>query len=75
MYVITGATGNTGKPVAEALLREGKKVVVVGRDAEKLKGLVEKGATAAVGSLEDSNFLAKTFIGATAVYDVYKRQP
>jgi uncharacterized protein YbjT (DUF2867 family) len=32
MYVITGATGNTGSLVAEKLLAEGQKVRVVGRD-------------------------------------------
>lgn len=32
MYVITGATGNTGSVVAERLLAEGEKVRVVGRD-------------------------------------------
>ena len=37
MYVITGATGNTGKVVAERLLAEGRKVRVVGRNAEKLQ--------------------------------------
>ena len=33
MIVITGATGNTGKPAAEALLAKGEKVRVIGRDA------------------------------------------
>ena len=33
MYVITGATGNTGSVVAEKLLAKGEKVRVIGRDA------------------------------------------
>ena len=68
MYVITGATGNTGHEVAEALLKAGKPVTVIGRSAERLQSLVNQGAIAAVGSLEDPAFLARTFAGATAVY-------
>lgn len=68
MYVITGATGNTGKIIAEKLLAEGKAVTVVGRDENKLAPFVAKGAKAAVGELEDTAFLSQTFEGATAVY-------
>ena len=70
MYIITGATGNTGKEITEALLKAGKAVTVVGRSAERLQPLVAKGAVAAVGDLEDTAFLTKTFAGATAVYAV-----
>jgi uncharacterized protein YbjT (DUF2867 family) len=70
MYVITGATGNTGKEITEALLEAGKSVTVIGRNAERLKPFVAKGAIAAVGDLEDTAFLTKTFAGATAVYAV-----
>lgn len=34
MYVISGATGNTGKRIAETLLAAGKQVTVISRDAE-----------------------------------------
>lgn len=68
MYVITGATGHTGSKIAEALLAAGKPVTVVGRHADKLQAFVEKGAKAAVGDLEDADFLSQTFSGATAVY-------
>ena len=68
MYVITGATGNTGKRIAEHLLTAGKPVTVISRRAEHLSDLVAKGAKAAIGSLEDTAFLAETFKGATAVY-------
>lgn len=68
MYIITGATGNTGAEITEALLAAGKKVTVIGRSADKLAGFVSKGAVAAVGSLEDEAFLTKVFTGATAVY-------
>jgi uncharacterized protein YbjT (DUF2867 family) len=68
MYVILGATGNTGKRIAETLLTAGKSVTAVSRNADHLKSLVDKGATAAVGSLDDANFLTKTLTGATALY-------
>ncbi len=68
MYVITGATGNTGKPIAAALLNAGKKVRIISRDAVKAKELTDKGAELFVGDVGDVNFLSKAFQGATAVY-------
>ena len=68
MYVISGATGHTGRIITETLLKAGKKVRVIGRDAARLKDLTDKGAEAAVGNVEDAGFLAKAFSGATAAY-------
>jgi uncharacterized protein YbjT (DUF2867 family) len=68
MYVICGATGNTGTITARQLLKNGKQVRVIGRDAEKLKSLVEQGAEAAVGSLEDNDFVKQALSNATAAY-------
>jgi uncharacterized protein YbjT (DUF2867 family) len=68
MYVITGATGNTGKSIAMGLLGAGKKVRIISRNAEKAKELVEKGAEFFQGELTDSALLDKAFNGATAVY-------
>lgn len=68
MYVITGATGHTGSKISEALIAAGKAVTVVGRHAEKLQTFVDKGAKAAVGDLEDADFLTQAFAGATVVY-------
>src|SRR5689334_18963560 len=67
-YVITGGAGNISKPLAETLLAAGHQVTVVGRNAENLKPLTDKGASAAIGSVEDVDFLTKTFTGADAVY-------
>ena len=67
-YVITGGAGNISKPLAERLLEAGHEVSVIGRNAENLKPLTEKGAKAAIGSVEDPAFLAETFKGADAVY-------
>ncbi|WP_461054989.1 NAD(P)H-binding protein [Spirosoma arcticum] len=66
--VLTGAAGNISKPLAQQLLAEGHSVTVIGRNAENLRPLVEKGATAAIGSIEDEAFLTEAFRGADAVY-------
>jgi uncharacterized protein YbjT (DUF2867 family) len=68
MYVVTGATGNTGRVVAETLLAKGKRVRVIGRSAQNLQSLVEKGAEAFVGSVADSSATLRAFQGAQAVY-------
>lgn len=68
MYVVTGATGNTGKVVAEKLLAAGKEVRVIGRSEDRLQELVNKGATPVVGDLNDSRFLQEAFKGAEGVY-------
>jgi uncharacterized protein YbjT (DUF2867 family) len=68
MYVITAATGNIGKALATALLADGKKVRVIGRSADKLKELTDKGAEAMVGDVNDAGFVNKAFAGGTAVF-------
>ena len=68
MYVITGATGNSGCRIAEALLAAGKKVRAIGRDAKRLGSLVDKGAEPFVGSLDDARTMAEAFAGATDAY-------
>lgn len=68
MVVITGATGNTGKVIAEALLAKGRKVRMIGRTAERLKSLVDKGAEAFIGSVDDTSAMTRAFTEAKAVY-------
>jgi uncharacterized protein YbjT (DUF2867 family) len=68
MIVVTGATGHTGKVVAEALLAKGEKVRVIGRDAGRLQPFVQKGAEAVVGSADNSASIEKAFDGATAAF-------
>lgn len=67
-YVITGGAGHISAPLAEQLLNAGHEVTVIGRNAEKLQALVNKGAKAAVGSVEDAAFVKTAFAGADAVY-------
>lgn len=68
MYVITGATGNTGGVVAERLLAKGEKVRVVGRDAKRLERFTKQGGEAFVADATDAGALTKAFSGATAAY-------
>lgn len=68
MYVITGATGHTGKLIAQQLLEAGKSVKVISRKPENVADLIAKGAEAVIGDLADAAFLTEAFKGATAVY-------
>jgi len=68
MYVILGASGNTGSIIADSLLSNGKKVRVVGRDAERLQHFVRKGAEAFTGDVSDAVALTEAFRGARAAY-------
>jgi len=70
MYVITGATGHTGKVAAEKLLATGAKVRVIGRDAKRLEQFAQKGAETFVADMVDTAALQKAFSGARAVYAV-----
>ena len=65
---ITGAAGNITKPLAEKLLSAGAQVTIIGRNAAHLQPLTDKGAKAAIGSIEDVAFLQQAFTGADAVY-------
>ena len=68
MYVITGATGNTGSVIAKTLLERGKKVRVIGRRADRLQPLTNSGAEPFVCDLTNVAALASAFTDASAVY-------
>jgi uncharacterized protein YbjT (DUF2867 family) len=68
MISVMGATGKTGGVVAARLLGAGQKVAAIGRSAERLQVLVDRGATAAVGDVGDVTFLSSAFQKADAVY-------
>lgn len=68
MIVVTGATGNIGSKITTKLLKQGKKVRVIGRDAKRLQPYVDLGAEAFVGDLADQQFLTRAFKGATVVF-------
>jgi uncharacterized protein YbjT (DUF2867 family) len=75
MYVILGATGNTGKIVAETLLDSGQKVRVVGRSKGRLEGFSVLGADVFEANLADSAALTTAFTGARAVYAMVPPNP
>lgn len=68
MYVVAGATGNTGKIVAEELLAKGAKVRAWVRSKEKGAALAAKGAELAIVDLEDADSIAAGLQGADAAY-------
>jgi uncharacterized protein YbjT (DUF2867 family) len=68
MYVILGASGNTGSIIADSLLSRGEKVRVIGRDAGRLQRFVGKGAEAFTADISDAAALTKAFSGARAAY-------
>ena len=67
-YVITGSLGHTGKPITEGLVAAGHTVTVITSKPENAPAIEALGATAAVGSVEDTAFVAQAFAGADAVY-------
>jgi len=68
VYVILGASGNTGSIVADFMLSRGKKVRVVGRDARRLQRFVRKDAEAVTADMSDVAALTRAFSGARAAY-------
>ena len=68
MYVVAGASGNTGRVAADELLARGQKVKVLGRSAQRLLPLVGKGAEAFEADLQDTAKLTQALEGAKAAY-------
>jgi uncharacterized protein YbjT (DUF2867 family) len=68
MYVVLGASGNTGHVVAKNLLARGQKVRVVGRNAARLQPLAAEGAEIFIGDVTDTRAMTKAFKGAESAY-------
>lgn len=66
--IITGSLGHISKPLAQALVQKGHQVTVISSNTERQKAIEALGATAAIGIMEDTDFLSATFKGADAVY-------
>jgi uncharacterized protein YbjT (DUF2867 family) len=66
--IVTGSLGHISKPLTEELVQKGHTVTVISSNAEKQKDIEALSATAAIGSIEDVDFLIATFTGADAVY-------
>jgi uncharacterized protein YbjT (DUF2867 family) len=68
MFVVLGATGNTGSIVAKRLLQGGENVRAVGRDAARLAPLAQLGAEPVVADVYDSASLGKALANAKGAY-------
>lgn len=66
--VITGSLGNIGMPLTQMLVQKEYSVIVISSDPHKRKKIEALGASAAIGRLEDLEFLTAFFTGADAVY-------
>ena len=66
--IVTGSLGNIGKPLTTMLVQKGHAVTVISSKAERQKDIAAIGAKAAIGSMEDIDFLSATFKGADVVY-------
>lgn len=66
--IVTGSLGNISKPLATELVQQGHTVTVISSQPERQAAIEALGATAAIGSFEDADFLAATFAGADALY-------
>ena len=65
---ITGSLGNVGQPLAKQLIAESHDITVISSNPEKKKEIESLGAAAAIGSLEDANFVSSAFAGSDAVF-------
>jgi uncharacterized protein YbjT (DUF2867 family) len=67
---ITGSLGHISKPLTKELVEKGHRITVISSKPERRKDIEALGAAAAIGSVEDGNFLATVFAGADAVYSM-----
>lgn len=68
MIAVMGATGHTGRKVAEALLGRGERVRALARSEGRVQALARAGAETLVGDAADGGFMAAAFRGADAAY-------
>lgn len=75
MFVVLGASGNTGHVVANHLLAQQKKVRVVGRNAAHLQTLAAQGAEVFIGDVTDASSLTKALQQADSAYVMIPPNP
>ena len=68
--IVTGSLGHTGKPLATELIQKGHHVTIISSNPKRQNDIEDLGAKAAIGSLEDAEFLARTFDDEDAVYAI-----
>ena len=65
---LTGSLGHISKPLAEELVHKGHNVTVISSKPERQKEIEALGAKAAIGTMEDVDFLSAAFRGADVIY-------
>lgn len=65
---LAGSLGHIGRPLTQELVQKGNSVTVISSNAERQKDIEAMGATAAIGSIEDVDFITSAFTGADAVF-------
>ncbi len=66
--IISGSLGNIGKPLTEKLIASGHHITVISNNSDRKAEIETLGATSAIGSVSDAEFLAATFAGADALF-------
>lgn len=66
--IVTGSLGNISKPLTKELVQKGHQVTVISSNSERQKEIEALGATAAIGTMENAEFLTASFKGADVVY-------
>jgi len=74
-YVVAGVTGRVGSVVAAELLARDQRVRGLTRDAARGAAWAVGGGDAAVGSLDDPTFLARTLEGAAGFFVLLPEDP
>ncbi|WP_434035491.1 NAD(P)H-binding protein [Formosa sp. 4Alg 33] len=65
---LAGSLGHIGRPLTQELVQKGHSVTVISSKAERKKDIEAMGATTAIGSIEDVDFITSAFTGADAVF-------
>lgn len=72
--LVTGSLGNIGRPLTKALVSKGHTVTVVSSNPSRKTAIASLGATAAIGSIEDRDFLTAAFSGHDAVFTMLPQE-
>ncbi len=68
--IVTGSLGNISKPLTKELLEKGHDITVISSNPERKSEIESLGAAAAIGTMENVDFLTETFKGADIVYQM-----
>ena len=66
--IVTGSLGNVGEPLTSNLVKRGHAVTVISSSPGRQPAIEALGARAAIGSLQDADFLTSSFESADAVF-------